>query len=354
MLKVGIIGAGAISERHIEGYVKHPDAQVCSICDLNENIAKIRAQKYSIPKYCSDYKDILNDENINAVSIVTPTFTHKNIIIEALEAGKSVLCEKPPALNADEVKECQECAKKYNGFLMFGFVCRFRDHVQYLKDYIDSGKMGKVFCAEAVRVHRLIESQGWFGEKAKGGGALIDSAIHEVDEVLYLMGYPKVKSVLAFATDANTHLPAKMKSGVRAWETGNNVSENKDIENFISGYVTLENGASIYIKTSNVLHTATPGCYIEICGERAGAKMDLTNKEKPIIMVDELDGYMRETSPIIIEKIPMATKQINHFVDCCLNGTECICKVDEAVALMEVIDAMYESAATGKVVVVNE
>lgn len=91
MLKVGIIGAGAISERHIEGYVKHPDAQVCSICDLNENIAKIRAQKYSIPKYCTDYKDILNDENINAVSIVTPTFTHKNIIIEALEAGKSVL-----------------------------------------------------------------------------------------------------------------------------------------------------------------------------------------------------------------------------------------------------------------------
>lgn len=353
MIKVGIIGAGVIAKNHIMNYVNNPDVEVKAIADLSTEKAQQYANQYSIKNVYSDYQEILNDKEIDAVSICTPTFTHKSIVIEALNQKKHVLCEKPPALNADEVRECCDCAKKNDVLLMYGFVCWFRNHAQYLKKYIESGKMGKVLSGEAKRTSRCAEMQGWFGEKSKGGGCLRDVAIHELDLMLYFMGYPKVKSAVGFSTDVNTQLPSKLASGTSVWETGNKVSTKKDIENYISGYVTLENGSYIFLKSSFVLHTPNPGVYIEINGERAGACMEPFNKGKELYMVVEHDNLMHETKPNITVNDSYAT-EINHFVDCVANDTECICKADEAVMLMEVVDAIYKSSETGEAVVINE
>ena len=349
MIKVGIIGAGVIAERHIMNYVKNPDVEVKAIADPATEKAQKYANQYGIKNVYADYHEILNDSEIDAISICTPTFTHTPIVIEALNAKKHVLCEKPPALNADEVRECRDCAKKNGKLLMYGFVCRFRSHAQYLKKYIDSGKMGKILSGEARRTSLCTEMQGWFGEKSKGGGCLRDTAIHELDLILYMMGYPKVKTVVGYQTDVNTHLPSKLASGATAWETGNKVSPNKDIENYLSGYIKFENGSYIFVKTSFVLHTPNPGTYVEIDGERAGAAMEPFNEGKELYMVTEEDNLMRETKPVITANNPFTT-QINHFVDCLLNGTECICKADEAVMLMEIIDAIYKSGETGEVI----
>jgi len=95
MMKVGLIGAGTISKRHLSSYAKNPYAQVVAIADLNEALAKERAEEFGIKHYYTDYKKILENPEIDAVSIVTPTFTHSNIAVEALKAGKHVLCENP-------------------------------------------------------------------------------------------------------------------------------------------------------------------------------------------------------------------------------------------------------------------
>ena len=195
-LNVGIIGAGTISKSHLGSYVKNPNVSICSICDTNYDTAKMRAEAYGIPNYYTDYKEILNDKSIDAVSIVTPTFTHENIVIEALEAGKNVLCEKPPALNYEEALECEKAAKRTGKLLMYGFVLRFSNEVRFLKSYIDDGRMGDIYYADVSRLTRCYKIGGWFVDKEKaGGGPLIDSVVHDLDSALYLMGYPKAVSV---------------------------------------------------------------------------------------------------------------------------------------------------------------
>ena len=222
MLRVGIIGAGHISESHIKAYQANGNCEIKAIADMNEKYAQERAKEFGIEKAYSDYRDILKDESIDAVSIATPTFTHKDIVIEALNSGKNVLCEKPPALNADEVRECEEAAKKSGKLLMFAFVCRFKVQTQFLKKYIEEGRMGKFVSAECVRVSRCSGSQAWFASRAKGGGVLRDAAIHEIDSILYLMGYPKPKLVVANQNFFNKDLPAKFGyAGWKSYDTNN-------------------------------------------------------------------------------------------------------------------------------------
>lgn len=96
MLRVAIIGAGSIAKRHIAAFQANPHAEIVCICDMNEERVQQIAKEHGIANYCTNYMDILKDERVDAVSILTPTFTHKSIVVEALRHGKHVLCEKPP------------------------------------------------------------------------------------------------------------------------------------------------------------------------------------------------------------------------------------------------------------------
>lgn len=350
MLVIGIIGAGSISECHIEPYLNNGNCRIKAIADLNLDIAKAKAEKYGIENAYADYKEILNDKEIDAVSIVTPTFTHCNIVKEALEAGKNILCEKPPALNAEQTRECAKLAEKSGKLLMYAFVCRFRSHMQYMKQYMDAGKMGKVVSAEAVRMHLCDKTGGWFLNKSRsGGGPLIDANIHEIDSILYLMGYPKVKMVVGCTSQVNSDLPSKVKGIINnGWVSSDVNTYDRTVENVASGYVVFENGAYLFIKTSTVMNVVKEETYMEICGEKAGVRMEPLVPGSELKMVEVTDdNYIREVKPVI-ENVQVYQEQVNHFVDCCINGTECICKNDEAVKLMEIIDAIYKSAETGK------
>lgn len=347
MLKVGIIGAGSISVEHINPYLKNGNCEIVAIADLNLDFAKKRAAEFNIPKAYADYRDILNDKDIDAVSIVTPTFTHKNIVIDALKSGKHILCEKPPALNADDVQECADLAKETGKCLMYAFVCRFRPQMQYLKKFVDAGKMGKFVCAEGVRLHRCDSTSGWFLNKSKaGGGPLLDANIHELDMIMYLMGYPKVKTVLGFTSDVNKELPSRIQGMNEGWVSSDKNTYTRDVENVAGAMITLENGAYIHLKTSTVLCTVTQNTYVEISGEKAGIRMEPHTLGKELVTVELTeDGYFKDVKPVIQDVSPYYG-QVDHFVDCCLNGTECICKTEEAVAIMRIMDAIYKSAET--------
>lgn len=351
MLKIGIIGAGSISVSHIEPYLANENCEIKSIADINIEQARKRAKEYNIENVYADYHEILNDDSIDAVSIVTPTFTHKEIILESLKSGKHILCEKPPALNAKDAAECRDAAKKYGKCLMFGLVCRFKSEMKFMKQYIDSGKMGKILCGEAVRMHRCDRTQGWFLSKSKaGGGPLIDAAIHELDDVLYLMGYPKPKAVLGFTSDINKDLPQKIKGMNEGWVSADTRTYERNVENVASGFVTFDNGAYLFIKTSTVLHTVTDDTYVELSGEKAGARLEPFNEANRIKLLECSDDYyLREVKPVIADN-NFFQEEIDHFVDCCINGTECICKLDECVTLMKIIDAIYKSAETGETI----
>lgn len=353
MFKVAIIGAGNVSARHIEAYQAHPDCELVAIADINEEQLKKRAAEYKIERAYTDYREILEDKDIDAVAVVTPTFTHKDIVIDALKAGKHVICEKPPTRTAEEAIECQEAAKKYGKLLMYTFVCRFSAETQYLKKYAEAGKFGQIVSVEVARTSRCAAFNGWMRDKDKFGGMLLDGAIHELDSALYIMGYPKVKAVTGFTTYINQNLPEKMKGTAAGYQNADKSIVERTTDSATSGFVLFENGASLYIRSSSILNVVEPCAFFEIVGEKAGAKVDKGLSEKNLKMIEiSDDNYFREVYPKV-GKMNGVKEEVAHFVDCCLNGTECMCKTEEAVALMQIIDAIYKSGETGETVYFN-
>ena len=211
-LRIGIIGTGTMAQRHIGALRTDPRVDLCAVCDQNLERAQGVARQYGVPGCYGDYRELLKDESIDAVTVVTPTFTHKTIVLDALQAGKHVMCEKPPALTVQDTQACIDAARAAGKLLMYGFVYRFNQNIRFLKDYVDSGAMGDIYAVDVTRVQRCSQLGGWFVDKSRsGGGQLMDAAIHQVDAALYLMGRPAIKSVKGYATDVNSDLPEKAK-----------------------------------------------------------------------------------------------------------------------------------------------
>lgn len=348
MLKVGMIGAGNITKLQLDAFAKNSNATVVAIADLNEELAKERAAAYGIKDYYSDYRYILEDNSIEAVSIATPTFTHCQIVVEALKAGKQVLCEKPPALNVKEAELEVAAARETGNLLMWELPNRFKQEIQFLKKYIEEGNMGKILQAEAFRVNRYSSLQGWFADKSKsGGGALIDTCIHQIDEAMYLMGYPKVKTVTGITSDANNDLVGKIKGMNAGWVSADNYSTESTVESMASGFVTFDNGSCLHIKSSRIMYSINKGSYVDLVGEKGGARRD----GEQITLLTNLNDYMTESKPIIQNKLNAFEGAVNHFVDCCVNGTKCICEDWQGVELMKIIEGLYKSAETGQPVI---
>ena len=340
MFNIGIIGAGAISESHINAYLNNPQCRVVAIADLNLSLAEEMAKKHEIPRFYSDYRELIADTDIDAVSIVTPTFTHTPIVLDSLRAGKHVLCEKPPALSADEVRECFAVAKEEGRLLMYGLVCRFREEISYLKEYIDSGKMGRIITAEAERTTRLSKSYGWFNSHALGGGVMRDEAIHELDELLYLMSYPEPEVVFAF-TDSSCGGLIDEIDGVGGYKAKDTTKHERDIEDVVKLLITFKNGSSLSLKASSILMTLSPRYYLELSGSRGGARFQPFGEKKLSLL--EIEGAALSERDVTLEHSSMFASEINHFVSS-IGGDECICKPNEIIRLMEIVDAIYKSA----------
>lgn len=134
-VKVGVIGLGSISEMHIQSYMNNPEAELIAVTDVNEERAREKAEALNIPYYYTDYKTMLANEEVEAVSICTWNNTHAEIAIAALEAGKHVLIEKPLCKTLEEAKAIESCAMKYpNQLLQIGYVRRFGTNTQVLKN----------------------------------------------------------------------------------------------------------------------------------------------------------------------------------------------------------------------------
>src|SRR5690625_2230579 len=154
LLKVGIIGAGGIAANvHIPNYLKNSSrVKVQAIADVNIDRAQEIATQFNIPNVFASYQKMLETTELDAVSVCIPNKFHKDATIAALEAGCHVLCEKPPAMNAEEAELMMETAKKAGKILTYGFHYRYSPEVEITKSFIDAGEMGDIY---AARVHAI-------------------------------------------------------------------------------------------------------------------------------------------------------------------------------------------------------
>ena len=173
-VRIGVIGTGGIANAaHLPGYARIPDeCEVIAMCDIDAKALKQTSEKYpDIKNIFKDYKKLLEMNEIDGVSVCTPNFAHHQMTIDALKAGKNVLCEKPIAMNAVEGKEMVDTARKSGKFLQVGYNSRFAPSSQALKKFIQNGEIGEIYYARAQSLRqRGIPGWGVFIDKSKQGG----------------------------------------------------------------------------------------------------------------------------------------------------------------------------------------
>ncbi|MHA2072362.1 MAG: Gfo/Idh/MocA family protein, partial [Candidatus Thorarchaeota archaeon] len=201
-LRVGVIGAGHMGVIHVERYLALRDTvQVVAVCDPDRNAVDRLSKRYGVENKYSDYQKLLEDD-IDAVSVCAPNYLHKPMAVAAAEAGKHILLEKPIALTLDGADEIISAAEKGDVKLMVAFDQLFNPMVQKTRSLIDNGKLGKLAIGNIERYSNFSQYSrsdfGWRSDNEKtGGGALIESGIHKISLLYYLMG--GVDSVIAFS-----------------------------------------------------------------------------------------------------------------------------------------------------------
>ncbi len=353
-LKAAVIGVGGISNEHINGYIKNPDVELYAFCDINEKQLRYMSEKYNIPEErCFLDKDEMLKAlpEIDIVSVCTWNAAHAECTIAALNAGKDVICEKPMAMNTAEAEEMLATAKRNGRHLQIGFVRRYGNDADVMRDFIDAGKFGDIYYAKATYLRRNGNPGGWFGDKSRsGGGPLIDLGVHVIDLSRYLCGNPKPVSVYGATFQKLFNRPT-VKTGKGYNSVSASDNDICDVEDFATALIRFDNGLVLSVEASFSLNIKNDEGNIQFFGTKAGAKLD-----PQVEIFSEENGYLVDTSfnnDTSLAFNGLFCREINHFVDCVKNGTPCIAPAEDGVVLMKILDAIYESARTGHEVIIG-
>ncbi|MFH8093033.1 MAG: Gfo/Idh/MocA family oxidoreductase [Candidatus Aenigmatarchaeota archaeon] len=178
--KVAVIGVGNMGRHHVRVYSELTNVKLVAISDVNKNVGEIIAKKYGCKFYCN-YKEMLEKEEIDGVSIATPTSLHKDVALDVINANKHVLIEKPLADTVENAKKIIKAAKEKDVKLMVGHIERFNPAVRKLKEIINERKLGDI---KTIIIRRV----GLFPPRLKDTNVIIDLAIHDIDICNYLLG----------------------------------------------------------------------------------------------------------------------------------------------------------------------
>jgi predicted dehydrogenase len=344
-LKIGIIGAGSISDVHFNAYRNNPEVEIYAVCDLNEDRAKAKAEKYDVPLIFQNYRDLLALPEIDAVSVCTWNNTHAEISIAALEAGKNVLVEKPLCKTVAEALKVEDAVRKSGKVLQVGFVRRYASNTQTLKKFIDNGDLGEIYYAKASCLRRLGNPGGWFADKERsGGGPLIDLGVHVIDICWYLMGRPKVKSV-----SGNTYNRLGNRANVKNlsfYKAADYDAGQNTVEDLANALIRFENGASLLVDVSFTLHTKKDELRVSIHGDKGGAELE----PELAIITEKHDTILNMTPQIDNLSFDFATgfqNEINHFVDSVFGRKATLSPVEDGVEMMKILCGIYESSEKG-------
>lgn len=346
MLKVGVIGGGSISEFHIKPYSQNEAVELMALCDSNEERLAKAGENYGVNNLYLDYKEMLQNPEIEAVSICTWNNTHAEIAIAALDAGKNVLVEKPLSMTVEEALAVEEAVKRSGKILQIGFVRRHGNNTKLLKQFIDQDELGEIYYAKATCLRRLGNPGGWFSNKAKsGGGPLIDLGVHMIDICWYMMGKPKPVSV-----SGNTYSKLGNRSNIKNlsfYKAADYDASLNDVEDLANALIRFENGASLFVDVSFTLQAKEDELYVKLFGDKGGAEI-----EPELVLVTEKNDTILNVTPQVdslsFNFEEAFNNEINHFVECCIEGKEPLAPVEDGVLVMKMLSAIYESARTNK------
>jgi predicted dehydrogenase len=347
-LKIGIVGGGRMADMHVRGYDKLTGARVAAICSRRESSVEKRKQDWHIEKGYTSYQELLKDPEIDAVDIVAPNNLHAPVSIAALDAGKHVFCEKPPALNAREAAEMMRCAQRNKRILMYGFMFRFSEKMRMVREFIQKGLVGEIYYIKAGVIRRHGNPGGWFtSREMAGGGALMDVGVHLIDLALFLVGDPEPASAFG-RTFQGIGKRQNIKWRRPGWVSVMPEEYPSEVEDMAVAMINFVNGSCLSLETSFSSHIKDDMMYLEILGSKGG----ITAEPKLEIHKEEADCLVDVIPRVDCEDFnhqESVDREISHFVDCILEHIECESPSENGVKVMRIVDGIYSSAKTGKV-----
>ncbi len=354
LIKIGIIGCGGIANgKHMPSLQKLADVEMVAFCDIVPERAQAAAEKFGIAdaKVYTDYKELLQDPEIEVVHVCTPNRSHSFITVDALEAGKHVMCEKPMAINSAEAKKMLDAAKRTGKKLTIGYQTRFRDDSQYLKKEVESGTFGDIYYARAISLRRrAVPTWGVFlNEYEQGGGPLIDIGTHALDLTLWLLDNHKPK----YCVGTTYHKLNKDTDQANMW--GNWDPEKFTVEDSAFGFVVMENGATISLETSWALNTLdVREAVTQFSGTKAGADMvdgvrinGVRNDRQYVLQPSFKAGGVAFNGGSKGES--MAEREARLWIEAIREDKDPVTLPEQAYVITRILEGIYTSAKTGDI-----
>ena len=353
-LKVAIIGCGWIAEAHVKSYIKCPDVEIVAAADLIPGKAEAFCDGLGFDtdklRFYPSHKELLDTEELDAVSVCTYNATHAECTIYALEKGVNVLLEKPMCVTLQEAIEICRAEKKSGKVLSIGFQPRFDENMKMIKKIVQSGELGEVYYIQTGGGRRrgipTPFGTSFIEKETAGLGALGDIGCYSLDVVMNAVGYPKPLTVTGYKSDFFGKSPKY-----------SNKPEYVDIfgvDDFAAGFVRLEGGIILDFRIAWAMHMDTPGDSL-IFGKEGGLRIPSTDCWNgsvggPMKIYHDVAGEQVETTIPILNNggKDLFDMKIRSFLDAVITGSPSPVPSSQIIYNQAILDGIARSAELGK------
>ena len=346
-LRIGIIGAGNIGQTHAET-LRSLGETIDAVADIDERNRMAFAESFEIPSTYDDHRTMLADEPLDLVVVAVPNALHAECAIAALEADVDVFVEKPLAHTLADAERIADTARTSDGSVMVGFVRAFESWAGELKDRIADGTFGHVYDVDAEYVRRrgIPQLGSWFTQKrVSGGGALIDVGVHVLHLTLYLLDFPTIETVSA--TTGNHFGTKDDYTYLSMWGGGPIDDGTFDVDDYARVFLRTADGTTIHLHLSWAINDS-PTQSIRVHGVETGAVTEIENG-KPRVNLYSTNGSALSDTELTYSDTDRFANQWSYVTDV-VRGDRELTKntLEEGLLVQRLIDAIYESAETGR------
>jgi predicted dehydrogenase len=343
-----VIGVGGIAKSHYPGWRESEYAEVVAMSDVSLPMLEKMGAAQGVTRLYESAEDLIGDPDIDIVDICTPNMYHAPLAIAALNAGKHVLCEKPLAPTPGAIKEMIAARDRSGKLLMTAQHFRFQGTSKALKAEIDDGVLGNIYHARSWMLRRAAAPirPGLMLREHSGGGACIDIGVHILDLTLWMMGNPRPLTVSGITQDKLAHQPGAFS----IW--GGAIPSMMDVEEFAAAFVRFANGATLILEVSWLLHHKAPNVedmQMWLYGDKGGSHWPsneiLSSNNRTQQMLNTTLTTAATGEPHALECIA--------FAEAIATGKPSPVPAEQSLDVMAILDGLYQSAQTGREVVLE-
>lgn len=342
-LKVGVIGVGGIANTHIPGWQASPHTEVVAASDISETTAANFGKKWGIGRISTNSMDLINDPDIDIIDICTPNNYHAPLAIAAMDAGKHVICEKPLAPTPKDILDMIAARDRNGKMLMTAQHFRFRGVSKAMKAEVASGTLGNIYHARSWMLRRASAPTrpGFILKSQATGGPCIDIGVHILDLTLWMMGNPKPVAVTGVARAELAHQPGAFS----VW--GGPIPPEFDVEDFAAAFVRFENGATLILEVSWMLHHDAPSEDMQmwLYGTQGGAHWP---KNEIYTTNYATQQHVNSTLQRGQDALEPHAQECVEFAEAIISGAPSPVPAEQSLQVMTILDGVYRSQEAGR------